>query len=754
MAMFKKNKNKKQETLPNEKYDYNRRESLVDFNKYDEAWERELRRLSEKNKRTEDNINNGSLRYRNYLPNHEFERIVRSQEQYKVNDYNYNNNSELFLDNVKYQIFLETQRLLSGSKTFDTNLENTILPENYRTGDDYEDNMIRIAGYDDPTLYQVLREKFEDNKMNPYARGKDVNSLTKQDQIYDSSSQLYRRSRIDDLNSEKIKELSDSDREKIKSYSSYTNSNSIHTTSDSNKNYNQSSSLDKSPEKTNTVQQSPIIDQKNDNEWKKYRQDIIDYVDAKNVNEPINFVPPPPPIEPPKAEDIVVHSYRTEPKPENNEIDDSFLVKTDDLSRPSLKPVVPMVAANDRVSNVKDLNDTEWQKIKNYIKDFNTNDDSVSIANTSSIVDADDALKVDLNAKFYLTPDQLKEIRNKQLNQFQSVINDYEDTLKQQEKRNLQRAYDEMNSKIKTSNSTNDKLKEKIEEQNKQNLKVIDENIKLKKQIKELEEKLSKESKKPVITMVDLEPEKKVTTLYPDKNELAQAQLKLKEAEQDKKELKQDKLTSDDKKEEINIFNNVDNKNESPIDSMNVSKNNINNDKIINQQTYIINENHYHIKNNDENELLREELEPNTIAPKSNIKLIKPKNAIPPRRYNSLQNITHKEPETVDILDSNKNFMNDNPDQDEISASIINPQNIKGMPNNLNKNKANSIYTNTLAKNRAAALGSSNSYAPYNDMIRSTNGLSLNPYRNNNEGMPIVNQDNKVVSIKEAYAKK
>lgn len=748
MAMFKKNKNKKQETLPNEKYDYNRRESLVDFNKYDEAWERELRRLSEKNKRTEDNINNGSLRYRNYLPNHEFERIVRSQEQYKVNDYNYNNNSELFLDNVKYQIFLETQRLLSGSKTFDTNLENTILPENYRTGDDYEDNMIRIAGYDDPTLYQVLREKFEDNKMNPYARGKDVNSLTKQDQIYDSSSQLYRRSRIDDLNSERIKELSDSDREKIKPYSSYTNSNSIHTTSDSNKNYNQSSSLDKSPEKINTVQQSPIVDQKNDSEWKKYRQDIIDYVDAKNVNEPINFVPPPPPpIEPPKPEDIVIHSYRTEPKSENNEIDDSFLVKTDDLSRPSLKPVVPMVAANDRVSNVKDLNDTEWQKIKNYIKDFNTNDDSVSIANTSSIVDADDALKVDLNAKFYLTPDQLKEIRNKQLNQFQSVINDYEDTLKQQEKRNLQRAYDEMNSKMKTSNSTNDKLKEKIEEQNKQNLKVIDENIKLKKQIKELEEKLSKEPKKPVITMVDLEPEKKVTTLYPDKNELAQAQLKLKEVEQDK-------LTSDDKKEEINIFNNVDNKNESSIDSMNVSKNNINNDKIINQQTYIINENHYHIKNNDENELLREELEPNTIAPKSNVKLIKPKNAIPSRRYNSLQNITHKEPETVDILDSNKNFMNDNPDQDEISASIINPQNIKGMPNDLNKNKTNSIYANTLAKNRAAALGSSNSYAPYNDMIRSTNGLSLNPYRNNNEGMPIVNQDNKVVSIKEAYAKK
>ena len=742
MAMFKKNKNKKQETLPNEKYDYNHRESLVDFNKYDEAWERELRRLSEKNKRTEDNINNGSLRYRNYLPNHEFERIVRSQEQYKVNDYNYNNNSELFLDNVKYQIFLETQRLLSGSKTFDTNLENTILPENYRTGDDYEDNMIRIAGYDDPTLYQVLREKFEDNKMNPYARGKDVNSLTKQDQIYDSSSQLYRRSRIDDLNSEKIKELSDSDREKIKPYSSYTNSNSTHATSNSNKNYNQSSSLEKSPEKINTVQQSPIIDQKNDSEWKKYRQDIIDYVDAKNVKEPTDFVPPPPPpIEPPKAEDIVVHSYRTEPKLDENEIDDSFLVKTDDLSRPSLKPVVPMVAANDRVSSVKDLNDTEWQKIKNYIKDFNTNDDSVSIANTSSIVDADDALKVDLNAKFYLTPDQLKEIRNKQLNQFQSVINDYEDTLKQQEKRNLQRAYDEMNSKMKTSNSTNDKLKEKIEEQNKQNLKVIDENIKLKKQIKELEEKLSKEPKKPVITMVDLEPEKKVTTLYPDKNELAQAQLKLKEAEQDKKE-------------EINIFKNVDNKNESPIDSMNVSKNNINNDKIINQQTYIINENHYHIKNNDENELLREELEPNTIAPKSNVKLIKPKNAIPSRRYNSLQNITHKEPETVDILDSNKNFMNDNPDQDEISASIINPQNIKGMPNDLNKNKANSIYANTLAKNRAAALGSSNSYAPYNDMIRSTNGLSLNPYRNNNEGMPIVNQDNKVVSIKEAYAKK
>ena len=98
--------------------------------------------------------------------------------------------------------------------------------------------------------------------------------------------------------------------------------------------------------------------------------------------------------------------------------------------------------------------------------------------------------------------------------------------------------------------------------------------------------------------------------------------------------------------------------------------------------------------------------------------------------------------------------MNDNPDQDEISASIINPQNIKGMPNDLNKNKTNSIYANTLAKNRAAALGSSNSYAPYNDMIRSTNGLSLNPYRNNNEGMPIVNQDNKVVSIKEAYAKK
>ena len=742
MAMFKKNKNKKQETLPNEKYDYNRRESLVDFNKYDEAWERELRRLSEKNKRTEDNINNGSLRYRNYLPNHEFERIVRSQEQYKVNDYNYNNNSELFLDNVKYQIFLETQRLLSGSKTFDTNLENTILPKNYRTGDDYEDNMIRIAGYDDPTLYQVLREKFEDNKMNPYARGRDVNSLTKQDQIYDSSSQLYRRSRIDDLNSEKIKELSDSDREKIKPYSSYTNSNSTHATSNSNKNYNQSSSLDKAPEKINTVQQSPIIDQKNDSEWKKYRQDIIDYVDAKNVKEPTDFVPPPPPpIEPPKAEDIVVHSYRTEPKLDENEIDDSFLVKTDDLSRPSLKPVVPMVAANDRVSSVKDLNDTEWQKIKNYIKDFNTNDDSVSIANTSSIVDADDALKVDLNAKFYLTPDQLKEIRNKQLNQFQSVINDYEDTLKQQEKRNLQRAYDEMNSKMKTSNSTNDKLKEKIEEQNKQNLKVIDENIKLKKQIKELEEKLSKEPKKPVITMVDLEPEKKVTTLYPDKNELAQAQLKLKEAEQDKKE-------------EINIFKNVDNKNESPIDSMTASKNNINNDKIINQQTYIINENHYHIKNNDENELLREELEPNTIAPKSNVKLIKPKNAIPPRRYNSLQNITHKEPETVDILDSNKNFMNDNPDQDEISASIINPQNIKGIPNDLNKNKANSIYANTLAKNRAAALGSSNSYAPYNDMIRSTNGLSLNPYRNNNEGMPIVNQDNKVVSIKEAYAKK
>lgn len=748
MAMFKKNKNKKQETLPNEKYDYNRRESLVDFTKYDEAWERELRKLSEKNKDFENNINNGSLRYRNYLPNNEFERIVRSQEQYKVNDYNYNNNSELFLDNVKYQIFIETQRLLSGSKSFDTNLENTILPENYRTGDDYEDNMIRIAGHDDPTLYKVLREKFEDNKMNPYARANDVNSLTKQDQIYDSSSQLYRRSRIDDLNSEKIKELSDSDREKIKPYSSYTNTNSNVTYSNhnSNQNHNQPSTLEKTPEKLNSNQQPPIIDNKSDSEWKQYRQDIIDYVDAKDAKAPINFVPPPPPVEPPKPEDVVVHSYRTESKPDDYDIDDSFLVKTDDLSRPSLKPVVPMVAANERISNVKDLNDTEWQKIKDYIKDFNTNDDSVSIANTSSIVDADDALKVDLNAKFYLTPDQLKDIRTKQLNQFQSVINDYEDTLKQQEKRNLQKAFDEINSKFKTSNSTNDKLKEKIEEQNKQNLKVIDENIKLKKQIKELEEKLSREPKKPTITILDLEPEKKVTTLYPDKNESAQAQLKLKELEQ---------LNSQDSfnKDEIDNHDNTDNKNNSSIDNnFVVPKNNSSNDKVINQQTYIINQNHYHI--NDESELLREELEPNTIAPKSNIKLIKPKNAIPSRRYNSLQNITHKEPETVDILDVNKKYFNDNVDPDEISASIINPQSIKSMPNDLNKNKSNSIYTNTLAKNRAAALGSSNSYAPYNDMIRSANGLSLNPYRNNNDGMPIINQNNKVVSIKEAYNKK
>ncbi len=453
---------KKKQSTTNQKKEVTQLEP--NFDNYNSSWDRELNdiRVNSREGGTK------SKRFSTLINANEFEAIAREEDQKFINEEIYSENNFEFINNIKNQIYAETYRLLGNDQASPASHEELAeLDEKYKTGNEYDDSMINIASSNDKELLKLFDEEAKANYVARERKSYDEN--------FEGSLDEYnaQQRHINHINNQDFEsKLSEADKAKIKAYTHYA------------ENINES-----------IVQPNEV--KANAAEWKAYRDDIANYSKTKSAQEVPNY----------KVEETFIKNNIThaegfmEPK-QDPEIkwapQEDKLLKTNDTTRPSIKEQAPYVPTANRVTDVKKLEDTDWEKIKDYVKDFNTNVNTVAIANVPTIVDADNALKVDLDAKFYLSQEQLKQLRDKQAKEFQSVIDDYEETLKKHEEQALQKIYDSINAKPEVKVDKTE-TKQKQEEQNSQNLKVIDENLKLKKQIKELEEKLNKPAPVPVV---------------------------------------------------------------------------------------------------------------------------------------------------------------------------------------------------------------------------------------------------------------
>ncbi len=452
----------------------------VNFDGYTQSWDQELDSIRLSSKK---NLNNVTTNPK-VLGDEDFDALAKSEYKKIANNEIYFENNEAFVDSVKNQIFAETARLLGNDYATVSHDVFPELDEKYSTGDAADDQMIRVATAEDKELLKM----FDDANGENYSKYKKLEAEFQGNKNeYDAFVTKMHRMEENDPTGV----LSEQDKAKIKGYSRY------------------AENIDESLSKPENA---------NEQEWKQYRDDIANYAQAKTLEEIPTY----------KMHEEFINNNslhveamkEVEPDHEIQSILDNKdrLLKTNDTTRPSIKEQAPFVPSEQRVTNVKNLEDTDWEKIKDYVKDFNTNTTSVAIANVPLIVDADNALRVDLNEKFYLSQAELSKLRDKQAKEFQSIIDDYEETLKKHEDKALQQIYEEINNKPEVRVNKAE-LQKKQEEQNTANLKVIDENLKLKKQIKELEEKLNQPAPVPVVKpkMAKFEMEEQIEVIAPEK---------------------------------------------------------------------------------------------------------------------------------------------------------------------------------------------------------------------------------------------
>ncbi len=448
----------------------------VSFQKYTKEWDDELENI-----RVSSHKQSRLSHTPTTLEQSDYEALEKSEYNKIANDEIYFNNNEAFVDSIKNQIFAETYRLLGIDNASASHEEYPELDQRYSTGNAADDQMIRVASAGDKDLLKLFDER-DTYSINKFKKLEDefVGDKTELDAFM---AKRERSTKDIDGN------LTEQDKAKIRGYSVY------------------AENLDESIAKPEDKQ-----------EWKQYREDIANYSKAKALEEIPTY----------KMHEEFINTNAShiagmkevEPDHEIQSALDNTnkLLKTNDVTRPSIKEQAPFVPNDQRVTNVKNLEDTDWEKIKSYVKDFNTNTTSVAIANIPAIVDADNALRVDLNEKFYLSQAELSKLRDKQAREFQAVIDDYEETLKKHEDKALQKIYDSINEKPAVEINKTESI-QKQEEQKTSNLKAIDENIKLKKQIKELEEKLNKPAPVPEVKpkMAKFEMEAEIVEVTPTK---------------------------------------------------------------------------------------------------------------------------------------------------------------------------------------------------------------------------------------------
>lgn len=549
--------------------------------------------------------------------NFRFEPAPLKVQSYKTfNNDAYQKNSDAILTNIKNQIFEETQKLLGiPIQTNDEihNTENYKLNEAYSTGDKFEDTILKLAAEKDPSILEKLnndaREMAHDARI--YNAEYDVNLTPKQEA-------------------------------KLQGLGSYTNVNSI-------------KSIEKDSDELEHAKQLineyvEVSNQKENQQSLYHREDelrIQPEIKVENINTiPVKKLEQPTPAinveSNNKQQKLDEKSFNMINQPENNvkRVEDILLVPQVE-TKEIFKEKAPIINASERVQNIKNIKETEWEKVKDFVKEFNTSSYAEVVANVPGVLDANNAIRVDLDQKFYITKEKLENEHLEQEKQFKSMIDDYCETLKKQEQASLQNIYDEINKSQKVT-FNNAEFINKQNEQNTINIKLIDENKKLKDEIKKLEEELNKPAPVAKIEpkMSNLELEETLITIKPEiannssdnsnnQNETTQQQKKIHDLDESIK-INQEIIDS------ITLENNLLRKNENALES--VEEIILNNNEITNEELDKINKlNQLKIDTilNQKNTNLQNKEEP---SPKTNINIINSSSIIENNKNNNEDN--------------------------------------------------------------------------------------------------------------------
>lgn len=644
------------------------RNMFINFDQYTDEWDRQLRIIDRNNHKEVYHVR--SNEYDLVMNSKAFEKVARRHNRRVFNNDNYHANQDLFLDNIKHQIFEETRRLMGGGNPTEGK-EIPFVDDKYRTGYSYEDSIISIAADKDPKLLNLIEGKNDNDRINP-------SDVTDYEAIEKASHAKVRA----------ISEsaLSEADRKKIKEYSNV-------------------SVLPDNPEEVSSEK------------WEELKKDIIEYADAQSADlkdvtkasrENTAFIqkldvekqtPAEKAVSEFENDGLAEVASQTKDLMDELKKENDFLQSKNNVVNPSTKPVTPIVTNEQRLQNLKELEDTNWEKIKSYVRDFNTNDKTVAIGNTSSLLDADNALKVDLNAKFYLSEQELNNIREKQANEFKRIIAEYEETLKKHEEKALSEIYDREIKKHESLLNSNARTKDTIDKKIRQNelsLKAIDENLKLKQQIAQLESELKKTAKKPEVEhrLAKFEMEKMIVDVMP--------------------------------------------------------ANQINDNQDINKKTLIINDDGTAVEsgeNNQDNIHQFDQHEKSSSMKKPIVK-IKLVNGRIVKEIINEEGITKQAP---NILKSKLSLNNTNKTSNQNEGAIEKtPKKFSTLP------PAKGIdLSKLLTRQKDVAVGSTHRNVDYNDMIRDNQRIRLSDFRNATDGNPINSiESQNYVSIKDAYRKK